>query len=292
MNLFDLQGPTFLGVFVALMVGAHAASWALKRLCRAQQARSTTTPDLAPLEAAYLAGGRERAVDAALVGLLRHDMIAVAPKGGGFVVGTQAALNLTGLQAELHHQVVQHKGDIVSLRKQRTAALARIETKLGRNGLLLGGSGGERLCLVLASTLPMAAVVMIGLMKIAIGLARHKPVVLLVILTVIAGFWLAHKAFSLPLRSALGEAALEKLRRRNAALQATTQRRSGDIDEASLMLAVGLFGTGVLAGAELLWMRQGFTPNRSSDGGSGGCGSSSGCDGGGGGGGGCGGCGG
>lgn len=290
MNPFDLPGPTFLFVYIVLMFAAHVISGVLVRVCRLRHQRSTTTPDLSPLEAAYLAGGRGRAVDAALVGLLHHDAITVDPAGGAFVAGAQAPLNLTGLQAELHHQIVARNGAIETLRKLRTATLSRLETKLARNGLLLGGSGAERLCLVLATTVPMGATVMVGLMKIAIGLARNRPVILLVILTLFAGALVAYKAFNLPLRSSLGEAALEKLRRRNAALQATTQRRSGDLDEASLMLAIGLFGTAILAGSELLWMKPGFTPNRSSDSSGGGCSSSSGC--GGGGGGGCGGCGG
>lgn len=286
----DLTGPAFLAYFCIALLAAHIAGKLFARMCRASHADPVTTPDLAPLETAYLAGGRARAIDAALVGLLHRAAIEVRPGGGGFVVGRESGKSLTGLQADLYREIARRSGALEKLRRLRTASIARMETRLAKDGLLLVASAPQQLCTRLALGLPVAAVIALGAAKVVVGMARQRPVVFLVLLLVVALIVLGTKLFNLPLRSTRGEAVLEKLRRRNAALQATAQRRSGDLDESSLLLAVGLFGTAVLASNDLLWMQQGFVNNRSggSDSASG-C-SSSGC--GGGGGGGCGGCGG
>lgn len=294
MNLgpLDLPGPQFLGLYVIALVFSHFAGKLLARLCRGQPAAPASTPALTPLESAFLAGGRARAIDAALVGMLQHHIIEAKPEGGGLALGTGSGKLLAGLQADLFREIARRSGALDKLHRLRTAALERMETRLANDGLLLVSSPAERRCTRLALSAPVAAVLLLGLAKIAIGVARSRPVVLLTLLVLVATVMLGIKFFRLPLRSSLGDAVLDDLHRRNAALQATAKRRSAELDEASLMLAVGLFGTGVLASSELLWMQKGFAPNRSSDGGSTGCGSSGGCGGGGGGGGGCGGCGG
>lgn len=286
----DLPGPLFLVFYVILLGIAHFAGKALARLCRAAHTPPVTPPDLSPLEAAYLAGGRERAVDAALVGLLHHEAIAVQG-AGGFVPGKGVPQAPQGLQADLYREVVHGRGAIERLRRLRTAALARMEARLAKDGLLLAAAGSERRCVQLARGAPIAAVIALGALKVLIGIARSRPVVLLVVLLVVASIVLGAKVFGLPLRSAKGEAVLERLKRRNAALQATTRRRSADLDAASVMLAVGLFGIEVLANSGLLWMQPAFVTRKSgSDSRDSGCGSSGSCSGGCGGG--CGGCGG
>jgi len=288
-NPLDLPGQLFLVFFLCALGVAHVVGRLLVRMCRARHASSVPAPQLAPLETAYLAGGPARAVDAALVGLLRHDVIAVQAGGGGFAPGKSPGAGLSGLQADLYREIARRGGAIEKLRRVRSAALAGMETRLANDRLLLAASAEERRCVQRALAVPVALVIALGVAKVAVGIGRGKPVLLLVILLIVAAIIFAVKVWKLPLRSSKGETALEKLRRRNAALQTTAKRRSADLDEASLMLAVGLFGTQALAGSELLWMRQGFVSNRS-DSGSGSCGSSGGC--GGGGGGGCGGCGG
>lgn len=289
-NPLDLPGPAFLGFYLVALVAAHYAGRLLAQACRTSRSASAPTPDLTPLETAYLAGGRARAVDAALAGMLQHDVIAVLPGGGGFATSKASQKSLAGLQADLYREISRRSGAIEKLRRISSAALARMETRLANDGLLLVASNSERRCLRLALGAPVAAVIVLGALKVALGIARARPVVFLVLLLLGAVFVLGVKMFNLPLRSTQGETALEKLRRRNAALQATAKRRSTELDESSLILAVGLFGTQVLASSGLVWMQQGFVPHRSDSSSSGGCGSSSGC--GGGGGGGCGGCGG
>jgi hypothetical protein len=124
-------------------------------------------------------------------------------------------------------------------------------------------------------------------LKIGVGISRHRPVAFLVAFVLVSLVVLAIKWSNLPLRSAKGDEALEKLRRRNAALETTVRRRGGEVDVGSLLLAVALFGPRLLASGELAWMHEGFvTRHQNSTDSSGGGSCSGGCGGG------CGGCGG
>src|SRR5262249_20399162 len=151
MNPLDLPGPEFLGVFVVLLIAAHLVGKLLTRVCRARHAVPTAAaPTVEPLDAAFLAGGRNRAVDAALVVLLRDDVIAVRPGGGGFVVGKGSWTSVAGLQADLFREIGKRSGDITRLRRVASVALGGIETRLGNAGLLLVAARAERACMRMA----------------------------------------------------------------------------------------------------------------------------------------------
>lgn len=292
MNPLDLPGPAFLAFYAAALIVAHFAGKALIKLCQSSRGGDDVLPDLPPLEAAYLAGGTERAVDMALVRLLRTDLIAPKAGGGGFELKGEKKpehVELHELQHEVFRQIGSKNGDIERLRRLKSPFLARTEVRLANDGLLLARASAEALCVRSAKSLPFAAVIVLGMLKIGVGIARHRPVAFLVVFVVVSLVVLGFKWFGLPLRSAKGEQALKQLQRRNAALQTTVRRHGADLDDNSLMLAVALFGTQVLASDQLEWMQQGFVTRQSSSSDSGG-GSSGGC--GGGGGGGCGGCGG
>jgi uncharacterized protein (TIGR04222 family) len=283
---FDLSGPAFLAFYVFAMLFAHVAGRFLARLCKSSHPAEVATPEVTPLEAAYLAGGRGRVVDASLVSMLRHDVIAVQGSGGAFVAGKAAAQPQSGMQADLYREIARNRGTIEKLRRLRNATVARVETRLANDGLLMPTSGSEALCTRLALGLPVAAVIALGALRLVAGTARGRPVAFLVVLLIVSLIVLGVKLLKLPLRSGKGDAALAKLQRRNAALQATAKRRAADLDDSSLMLAVGLFGAPVLSTGELVWMQKGFVSRQSgADSSSGGC--SGGCGGGG-----CGGCGG
>jgi uncharacterized protein (TIGR04222 family) len=290
LNPLDLPGPAFLAFYAFALIAAHFAGKALVRWCRSKHVESHLLPDkLEPQEAAYLAGGTERAVDTALVRLLHAHLIAVKSGGGAFEAkGTLPAhVQLSGLQNDVYRAIGKKNASIEVLHRLKSASLARSEARLAQNGLLLARGGAEATCVRSAKALPFAAVIALGFVKIGTGIARHRPVVFLVVFVLVSLVILGIKFFKLPLRSARGEAALEKLKRRNAALETTVRRRSRDIDDNSLLLSVALFGPQVLALTELAWMHEGFVNRQSgsSDSGGGSCGG--GCGGGG-----CGGCGG
>jgi uncharacterized protein (TIGR04222 family) len=289
LNPLDLPGPAFLAFYVFALIGAHFLGKVLIRWCQSRHAASTPVPDrLLPAEAGFLAGGTERAVDTALVRLLHDDLIAVKAGGGAFelTVERPAKAQLSDLQNDVYREISRRNGAIDALHRLKSAFLTRTQTRLANDGLLLAGGSAEATCVRGAKTLPFAAVIALGVIKIAVGISRHRPVVFLTVFVIVSLVILGIKFFKLPLRSARGEEVLEKLKRRNAALETTVRRRRRELDDTSLLLAVALFGPQVLSASELAWMHEGFVNRQSSssDSGGGSCG--------GGGGGGCGGCGG
>ncbi|HUL67873.1 MAG TPA: TIGR04222 domain-containing membrane protein [Burkholderiaceae bacterium] len=290
LNPLDLSGPAFLAFYVFALIAAHFVGEALTLLCRSKHADSANLPEnLQPAEAAFLAGGTERAVDTALVRLLHDDLIAVKPGGGGFETKAAKAdtLQLSDLQRDVYREIARNNGSVDALHRLKSAFLARTEVRLSSDRLLLARDGAEATCLRGAKASPFAAVIALGIAKILVGIARHRPVTFLVVFVLVSLVILGIKLFKLPLRSARGEAALRNLKRRNAALETTVRRRSRELDDATLLFAIALFGPQVLASSELAWMHQGFINRQSgsSDSGGGSCGG--GCGGGG-----CGGCGG
>lgn len=293
MNPLDWTGPAFLAFYVVALVLAHPAGRLLNRICRSAE-RVGPLPELSEYEAALLAGGSARAVDTALVRLLRHEAIAVREDGRGFE-SRSTPPQTNDLAAELHRDIAKYQTTLEHLRGRRNVSLAPAEVRLRRLGLVLDPSSAESFCLRVTSGLPTGALIALGVAKIGVGLARGRPVLFLVILVLVSLVVLGFKVLRVPARSSLGERHLQALQQRNSALQTTASRRGAELADADLALAVALFGPNVLAGGEYAWMHQTFVQRQSgsSDGGSSSsCGSSSGCGGGGGGGGGCGGCGG
>jgi len=292
MNLdpLDLPGPAFLAFYAFALIIAHFVGKALMKLCRSSHASSAPLPEqLLPAEAALLAGGRERAVETALVRLLRNDWVVARPGGGAFDVTNKQPGPLQDLQADVYREISKKEGSLEALRKVKSVFLDRTEASLAKQGLLLARGSGEALCQRAAKCLPFAAVIVLGAAKLAIGISRGRPGAFLAVFLVVSLIILGVKFFNLPLRSARGERALQHLKRKNAALQTTLRRRIGEVGDGGLLLAVALFGPQVLASSELAWMHESFVMRRqdSSDGGSGGGSCSGGCGGGG-----CGGCGG
>src|SRR5262249_37307681 len=142
------------------------------------------------------------------------------------------------------------------------------------------------------TVLPMVALLVLGLMKINVGVSRGRPVGFLVVLCVLTGIVALALLIKRPHRSRRGDRALARLKGENAALRHAPRSLSTRVSADDLALAVALFGTAVLVGGPLADLRTALMPPPSAGGGD--CGSS--CGGGGGcgggcGGGGCGGCG-
>jgi uncharacterized membrane protein YgcG len=192
--------------------------------------------------------------------------------------------------------------------------LEKTRKRLTKLGLLMDDGRAWRAQML--PTLPILAVLLLGLAKILVGLSRGKSVGFLLVLCVLTVIIVVHFVRKRPYRrSRWGDLMLDHLRHQNEALRLTGTRRAADLEGHDLALALALFGTGILAGGPLndlstalappptapWWLL--FEPRASSwsdssggDGGgwsdSGGGGGSDGGGGGSGGGGGCGGCGG
>lgn len=273
-NPLDWSGGPFLLLYLALMFATLVVCIAWRRALRENGAGGSGVT-LEPLEVAYLAGGRMRAVDAGVADLLSRT--AVRWEGDRLVAepGADVPASLHGLL-----RAVRTDGRPTAVIKRAATEFTLLRRTLQSRGLWLGHDE-ERRARWLPAMLP-AALAAFGTGKILVGLARGRPVaflVVLVIVTVIAGLVFAACASG---RSRLGDRVLAQLKARHA--HATRAPRVSD-----LPLAVALAGTSVLATTAWADYHRARAPT-SSDSSSDSSSSSSGCSSGDGGGGGCGGC--
>lgn len=292
MDLLNLTGPTFLNIYLALLLGAVALAIVLRRRTRIPLVGSDPTiPKLDPFEIAYLTGKEWGAADAAIASLVQRGAVKVNPVAKTIIIAGES------LPRRLHSLERAIAPEPSKLEVQRTIAAARQAAKPAfdgiRNRLIMLGllvEDGQAWIVRLLPTLPLLAVLLLGLAKVQVGLVRGKPISFLVALCLITtligvGFMVVR-----PFRSRWGEEVLQHLRRENAALQLTGSRRCAELASDDLALAVGLFGTTILAGGPLNDLRAALAVSSSVGGTSGGGGDSGSC-GGGCGGSGCGGCG-
>jgi uncharacterized protein (TIGR04222 family) len=289
-NPLDLTGPEFLAFYaVLLLVMVAIAAFLRWSLRLPSDEPSPHALDLSPYEAAYLAGGEQLAVNAAMARLVQEECLAVDSANRKLTLRSGGRPEPSSeLERAVFSAVRGAKGEtIANVRSRAAAALAPFRQRLAELGLLVpeDQSWKPRFIPLFA----VLSVVVLGVLKIFVGLSRNKPVTFLVIFCVVsvvvsfAGFGRAVQ------RSRRGDRALDRLRKSNGALEYSGRRRADDLAGDDLVLAIGLFGMGVLAGGRLAELQTALKPPPSSNSCGGGCGSSS-C--GGGCGGGCGGCGG
>jgi uncharacterized protein (TIGR04222 family) len=287
MSPFDLQGPAFLELYAVVFFGAVALAAFLRWALRPPAPDPwQETPALDPYEVAYLAGGQRLAINAALARLVHRGVFTVSHSHTYLTFRAELPPGAHRLEQRLCADLPAGESPTVAQLHARAASYtARIRKRLKEQGLVVAdgpGRGARWLPLLL-----VLAVAAFGLIKLGVGLGRHKPVGFLAV-AVVATALIGVLAFGRPvLRSRRGDRVLAELKRKHAALEATAQRRPSGLSDADMALAVGLFGVGILAVGPLADLRATLHPPTGSGGG---CGS--GCGGGGGGGGGCGGCGG
>ena len=272
MELFgSYTGADFLLFYGGLMVAAGVASLWMPGWLRAE-GRSSGTLDTE--EAALLAGGRKRLVQAAVAELYAAGALTHGGTG-------KLAVALHDVPTSVAGKEILRGGGIFDL----TEALKRVaergkdvEARLVSRGLLL--DTGERLSLKFLSILPFLVLLALGWYRKQAGEALGEPTGFLIGLMILI-FVLAIIRFATlsPLTRA-GEDRLELVREKSSRLRsAPTAGEAG--------MAVALFGTAVLVGTPFEAVHA-LRPQASGDaGGSGDSSGDSGCGGGG-----CGGCGG
>jgi uncharacterized protein (TIGR04222 family) len=295
MNPFDLPGPAFLQLYAAVFAVGLALAIFLRRLLRVPKPDPFQDPPaLDPYEAAYLAGGPRRAINAALARLVQDGALGVEAGTGKLVRQGDLPAGAYPLERHLYpSSPADPELTVKELGGRAERQLEKIATRLERQGLLVAGAQAWR-----ARLLPLAVmlgVAFFGAGKLLVGAARHKPVGFLVLACIVTGL-VALLGFARRVhRSRRGDGVLAQLQSEHVALRETARTRPGDLPSADLSLAVGLFGLGLLATGPLSPLHTLLRPPGSTGGGggggcgSGGCGGGGGGCGGGGGGGGCGG---
>jgi uncharacterized protein (TIGR04222 family) len=296
MSVFDLPGPEFLKFYLLLLAVCVAGSVAFRFLIRtpAEELRGTTPRTLGALEVAYLAGGARAVTDAAVAALLHREVIRVeAPPVGPsrLVAAYPMPVDATPTEVAAYSAIAGAGKDGATLSQVRRTARETAETvatPLRKLQLIVDDAQG--VALRAAPALLMGLCLLIGLLKVNVGISRHRPVEFLVMLCIATAGLLLCFVIKIPHRTRRGDKLLAALKQHNAALEVTTPRHMAPAD---LALAMALFGPTVLSGVHddlYSAFRQANASGGSSCGGSS-CGSSGGCGGGGCGGGGCGGCG-
>lgn len=301
MNPFDLRGPDFLRlyviVFAAVMVVAGLLRWLLRLPAGDPELDSK---QLSPCEIAYLAGGEKLAVNAAIARLVHDDALALdtshvnlkTTAAGGAVT---VASDVEGVIMATVEKSPMNQISIDTVLDEASDALEPVRDRLEELGFLVGDGQAVARFVPLAVAL---LVVVFGVIKIGVGVVRIKPVGFLAILCVISAV-AALVCFARPVfRSRRGDRALAELKKSNSALKYQARSRLDDLAGDDVVMALGLFGMGLLAGSRIADLRTALRPlpSRGSSNWCGSAGCGSGCGGGGCGGGcgggGCGGCGG
>jgi uncharacterized protein (TIGR04222 family) len=290
----NLPGPVALLFFLtATGVVFGTAAFVRRRLRHPDDEPGPKELDLDPYEAAYLAGGSGAAVNAAAAALYAQGVVQPGDRGRLRLVGE--------VPGDLHplERAVAEAADgdsskgvrVPAVRSTAARAADRMGERLKELGLLVGDGAalqGRLFPLLIALSIPLW-----GLEKIVVGVSRHKPVTILVILTALVTAAALIGFARRPHRSLRGDRALGQLQRRFARLR--TPGTAANAPTPDLTMGVALFGTAILADGSMADLHKTLAPPSSGGSGcsgGGGCGGGGGGCGGGGCGGGCGGCGG
>jgi uncharacterized protein (TIGR04222 family) len=294
-NPFDLPGPQFLAFYAMLGAGILAVVYTLKR--RAEGGNPVRLPSTDPYLIAYLRGGAAEAVRLCVAVLVDRQLLDF--EGGDRVVRPVTVRPTHGgndLERALLGQCAKatHPRDLAASQHLLNVARQSYEQPLLQMRLL--ADTATRLRRLREAGLAIVVLVLVAGIKVAVGLARNRPVSFLVLLAI------AFSALTLFItsgrRTVLGERVLGDL----TTLFETLRERAGELrahtatSEAALLMAVFGFGAVPIGAFPFVRpFREASAANTAACGTSG-CGSSSGssCGGGGSscGGGGCGGCGG
>jgi uncharacterized protein (TIGR04222 family) len=294
-DTWGISGPTFLLAYVVLAVAVvMAAIRARRTLVTTAAERLAGRLDDRPYDVAYLNGGADLALTAALSAMYRTGTISTSGRGV-VVAATRPESRADELERAVHHvaaaPVSRHR---LAAAGAVASALHRIEQRLISAGLLLSAERRRRIRLAGAWVLVVAA---LGVVRVMAGLANGRPVlflILLVLLTLAVGVLLVLRV---PRRTRAGDALLRRLAADHHVLSPSMRPDWQVYGPTGAALAVGVFGVQALWAADPAFATELAAQRAASqsagfvgggDGGSGGGGGSS-CGGGGGGGGGCGG---
>ncbi|HSI07119.1 MAG TPA: TIGR04222 domain-containing membrane protein [Rariglobus sp.] len=288
--LFDLRGPDFLKFYLTAFPLAVLIAAVLRWWWRvpSDDGREVSPDDVDPYVVAHLAGKTKRVALTALTQLANDKAVRLDNSSGGIEISRMGELSSKAhpIERHLYQSLPKTGSNSFSLVTGRLRpACEPLEEELIGQGWVVPASGQA-----LARWLPLLIAsipVVLGVIKIGVGLSRGKPVEFLVVLCIASTVAVFIGFARAPWSSRRGDAWLGRSRR----LKATLRRQAPTNDSRLLSLSIGLFGLGVLTHTSLAHIGQQLLPLQNNGGGD--SGSSSGDGGGGGdGGSGCGGCGG
>ena len=136
-------------------------------------------------EAAYLAGGPMRVVNAGLAALSQRGQLEVDFHGRKFKLVAHRPPMANALEARLGLAIGVSGTEVKDLRRRAGAIAKEVRKGLVNRGMILSHSSARAVRRL--SALPVLAVLGVGLVKALIGLSRGRPVSYLVLLCVLTG---------------------------------------------------------------------------------------------------------
>jgi uncharacterized protein (TIGR04222 family) len=285
MNPFELRGPEFLLFYFCFSLAVIVAIVLLRR--RAESGGSPRIDLGDPYLIAYLRGGEDEAIRVAVVSLIDRGMLvkfAHLISRADHVTGDMASRPIE--RALLEKFSLTGYGESVLKDKNLKLVAQSYKDTLERAGLL--PDGATRAARLKRLLLGVAALGIVGVVKIQIGLSLERPVGFLTMMMIVAIVIASAVAF--PRLTARGKATLEDITNLYSGLRTQINSFSPGGASAELAMFAAVFGVAALAATPFDYAEDLFRRRFSETSASSSCGSS---DGGGGcGGGGCGGCGG
>ncbi|MEU6021308.1 TIGR04222 domain-containing membrane protein [Micromonospora sp. NPDC047134] len=206
--------------------------------------RSAPSADqLTPEQVAYLNDGPDRAIWSSVSSLRSHRALGVQDRGALIAEGPLPA-GATPLDRAVHYAAGQH----VPARQLRSTewvsrALDELRDGLARHDLLVGSDRRARLRL---GALLLAALVALGVARIAAGVANDRPVWYLVFIVGPLAVLTMILFFRVPRQTRAAKMALLGLRHRNRHLAPASKPAYTVYGSTGVAMAVALYGTGTI----------------------------------------------
>ncbi|KAB1923241.1 TIGR04222 domain-containing membrane protein [Micromonospora noduli] len=240
-DTWGISGPTFLRYYIAaaILVVAIAAYHRIRVLTA--PAHNTQDP-LGPQQVAYLNGGPQLAVHAALGGLRGSGAVGVRPDRRLTTGGTPPT-GLTPLDQAIHWAAHQHSRvrDLPQDERVRSA-LDQIRNGLEQRGLLTDDAQRAR---ARSWSMILFALLGLGVLRLASGLFNGHPVGYL-LLTLVPLLTITLVLRRAPMLTRAGRTALRSVRREHTHLAPASAPAYATYGAAGAAMGVALFGTASL----------------------------------------------
>jgi uncharacterized protein (TIGR04222 family) len=243
---WSISGPEFLAVWLLGWVVVVAITLVVRDALKRPPGPTVGVDDLGADELAYLIGGAPRAILAATTGLLHRGQVVLAndrlergaappPTAVAEGVYRGHAVAPAGPPAE-RYVLARLPTSVESLLDDAPALDARYVESMRGKGLLVDRPHG-RLAMAGPSLLWLA----VGVSKVGVGIARGRPVGLLILGLVVAA-WAVVLFARTPRRTTAGDAVASAAYQANLGLRSTAMTAPAQLDATDVILACALFG--------------------------------------------------
>jgi len=257
-GILDLPGPQFLGVFIPILAVAWILGSIARRMIKPGGRASTEVPELTSIEAAYLAGGSRLALAALMTSLAQRKAVSFNARTRGVTVVAETVTSENYYGGRLYTRMGKDERTLESLEDDADQVFADLPERLKRLGLLVAD---DRRWIPQATILAiMGAALAVGVIKVAIGLSRGRPVSILLVVIGLGVVGLVKLLAHLPERSSLGDKVLKRLRHRSAGLEVSTAKRPERLAPNDLALAVALYGPSMISVGPVAGLAQALRP--------------------------------